>query len=518
MKLGARARAHGRRAGHPWLPSSNLHLSDGPHLFLDWRFVLPGELGLIGPYWAARDGSPIPLRVRDAQEWKDRPIDASYVPTDVPQGIRIAAQPAEKGEPFPEHGPPGTRIIHDEGIYRTWYKTPEDSHAGVLHYAESSDGYDWTSGTACEVDWSACPEAAGSESPEVFVDPTAPESERFKMFVRSGVGATPEDKLRILKQFQETRPDDIYPTAGDELEHLSGMYGAVSPDGVHWKSIPGPLVIHYSDTMNVVHYDAQLEKYVWYGRCNWFYGRRSIGRAETHDFRRWPGPEMLVWPSTGLHPSDDWYTNSKTTYPGAGDHHLMFPALYHHADDTTELRMFSSPDGIVWSEVPGDPVLTPGSPGAWDGGCVFGGLDLVPLSGNRVALPYTGYLYPHKYPRNSVTMPSRAAYAQWPRGRLGALEAPEAGSFTTLPLVFEGNRLSLNLQTRHAGHVLVEVADRQGRPLPGRTFDDADPIAGDHLDRPVTWNGESYLDKGPGQPIFVRFRLRAAKLFAFNLY
>ena len=127
MKLGARARAHGRRAGHPWLPSSNLHLSDGPHLFLDWRFVLPGELGLIGPYWAARDGSPIPLRVRDAQEWKDRPIDASYVPTDVPQGIRIAAQPAEKGEPFPEHGPPGTRIIHDEGIYRTWYKTPEDS-------------------------------------------------------------------------------------------------------------------------------------------------------------------------------------------------------------------------------------------------------------------------------------------------------------------------------------------------------------------------------------------------------
>ena len=163
-------------------------------------------------------------------------------------------------------------------------------------------------------------------------------------------------------------------------------------------------------------------------------------------------------------------------------------------------------------------MLTPGSPGAWDGGCVFGGLDLVPLSGNRVALPYTGYLYPHKYPRNSLTMRSRVAYAQWPRGRLGALEAPEAGSFTTLPLVFEGNRLSLNLQTKHAGHVLVEAADRQGRPLPGRSFDDADPIAGDHLDRPVTWNGESYLDKGPGQPIFVRFRLRAAKLFAFNLY
>ena len=75
----------------------------------------------------------------------------------------------------------------------------------------------------------------------------------------------------------------------------------------------------------------------------------------------------------------------------------------------------------------------------------------------------------------------------------------------------------MNLQTKHAGRVLVEVADRQGRPLPGRTFDDADPIAGDHLDRPVTWNGDSYLNKNPDQPVLLRFRLRAAKLFAFNL-
>ncbi len=516
MKLGVRARAYGRRAGHPWLPSSNLRLSDGPHLFLDWRFVLPGEIGLIGPHWAASDGRAIPLRVSDAPEWKSREIDATYVPDDVPQGIRIAAQPAEKSSPFPEGGPPGARIIHDEGIFRTWYKLPEDSAEGVLHYAESSDGYEWGGGAECKVDWSACPEAAGSESPEVFVDPTAPESERFKMFVRSGVGATSEERVRILRKFQRTRPDDVYPTAGDEPEHLSGMYGAVSGDGVRWKGIPGPLVIHYSDTANVVHYDAQLERYVWYARCNWFYGRRSIGRAETDDFRRWPGPEMLVWPSTGLHPSDDWYTNSKTTYPGADSHHLMFPALYHHADDTTEVRIFSSPDGIVWSEVPGGAVLSPGPTGAWDGGCVFGGLDLIPLAGNRVALPYTGYLYPHKYPRNSLTMRSRVAYAQWTEGRLGALEASDSGSFTTLPLVFDGRRLSLNVQTKHAGHVLVEVADREGRPLPGRSFDEADPIAGDHLDRPVTWNGEPDLKKRPGQPVLLRFRLRAAKLFAFR--
>ena len=126
-------------------------------------------------------------------------------------------------------------------------------------------------------------------------------------------------------------------------------------------------------------------------KCNWYYGRRCIGRTETDDFRRWPGPEMLVWPYTDLHPTDDWYTNNKTVYPGTADHHLMFPALYHHADDSSEIRLFSSPDGLVWSEVPGGPVLSPNPPGAWDSGCIFGDLNLIPLSGNRVGLPYSGY-------------------------------------------------------------------------------------------------------------------------------
>ena len=517
IKLGVKARAHVRRAGAPWIEESNLHLGRGPHLFLDWRFVLPGELGLIGPYWASEEGEPIPLRLWKMDAWKDRPVDARYVPQDVPRGIRIVAQPAEKGEPFPPGGPPGARIVYDEGVYRTWYKSFEGVDDDVLHYAASQDGYAWVEETECTFDWCVCPEARGWERPEVFVDPSAPTEERFKMFFRAGLPSGEEEQRRILEAFQRTRPDDVYPAIGDSLKHLSGMYGAVSPDGIRWKALPGPLVIHYSDTTNVVHYDRQLERYVWYARCNWYYGRRCIGRAETDDFRRWPGPDLLVWPSTDLPPTDDWYTNSKTLYPGTGDHHLMFPALYHHADDTSELRLFSSPDGIVWSEVPGDPVLSPGTLGSWDGGCVFGGLDLIPLDGNRVGLPYAGYLYPHKYPRNRFSFRSQIAYARWPEGRLGALEAHEEGCFTTLPLIFEEDELVLNLQTRQAGYVLVEVADRKGHPLPGRSFEEADPIVGDLMDRTVTWKGEMDLKRKPDQPVLLRFRLRAAKLFAFTL-
>jgi hypothetical protein len=295
------------------------------------------------------------------------------------------------------------------------------------------------------------------------------------------------------------------------------MWGATSPDGVHWTALAGPLVLHYSDTTNVVYYDEQLQRYVWYARCS-AYGRRCIGRAETEDFRRWPLPEMLVWPGLQNHPADDWYTNSKTVYPDTVDQHLMFPALYHHMDDTSELRLFSSADGTVWSQAPGPPSLPPGEAGSWDAGCVFGGTDLIPLGGDRVGLPFGGYRHPHKYPRNPHTFRHDKGYAVWPAERLAALEAPQDGSFITLPMVAKGRRLRLNAAVRSAGHILVEAADRRGQPLPGHSFDDAVPILGDSHHHQVAWRGGGSTGVEPEHPLMLRFRLRCARLFAFEFY
>ena len=84
------------------------------------------------------------------------------------------------------------------------------------------------------------------------------------MFFRSGIRRTDADKRSVIEAFARTRPNDIYPAVGESLDYLAGMFGAVSPDGIHWKAIPGPLVIHYSDTTNVVYYNGQFERYVWY--------------------------------------------------------------------------------------------------------------------------------------------------------------------------------------------------------------------------------------------------------------
>ena len=63
---------------------------------------------------------------------------------------------------------------------------------------------------------------------------------------------------------------------------------------------------------------------------------------------------------------------------------------YRISQDTTEIHIVSSADGIVWSFVPEGAVISPDPPGSWDGGCIFAENDLVPLPDGRVALPYTG--------------------------------------------------------------------------------------------------------------------------------
>jgi len=512
-QLGSKAQTRIRR-----IPP--LKLPEGPHLLLDWRFINPGRV-----LWVSReDNKPLPLNA-----WHvDGFIEAICGDTkDIPQGIRIVAQKAQKSEPFPGN-PPGALILYDGGTYRTWYGTGmfygHYKPGGVTYYAESKDGFTWVRETQCVFDWSLCDVKLdnndggfGEGMTSVFIDPSAPQSERYKRFIivtPRYVGMGDDYKKRVLEEFSRIRPDDIDPLA--LKQHFQVIYGVVSPDGVHWKVLPNPLAIQVADTMNRAHYDVLRKRYVWYTRCWWYYGRRCVARAETEDFRHWPTPEMLLWPDTDLLPSDDWYTNGYTIYPGTVDHHLMFPALYHRAIDSREAYMFSSPDGIVWTKVPGGPVLTPGRSGSWDAGDVCVGAGLVPLSDNRVGIPYVGYPYPHKYPRNRCTMTPKIAYAYWPRGRLAALEASGSGSFSTLPLLFSGRRLLLNVQTAKAGKVLVEVADSRGKPLPGRSFNECDPIVGDYFDIPVTWRGDADLGYENGQPVILRFRMRAARLFAFE--
>ena len=516
--LGRNARAKARRTVDKRFNA--LALSAGPQLFVDWRFVQAGRL-----HWTDRESGAVhALHIPDAAG----AVDARAVRIDVPAGVRLAAQPACKSEPLAggaDRPTPSATIFHHEGRYLSWGRRAGSDDDGkdvtALALLESEDGLEWREVGPLRFDLSANPEAQHPGESGYFIDPHAPDDERFKMIFRASPRG-PEHaafRARILEEHGRTRPDDIDAVVATYRGKFSAMYGAVSADGMHWTARKGPLIIQFSDTRNVVEWDEALQRYVWYERNNWNYGRRCIGRSESPTFDSFPAPQMLVTPGLDDDPADDWYTNSKTRYPGTADYHFMFPARYNRRSEECDLCVYSSPDGIVWARVPPGPVLATGAPGAWDGGCIFGGVALVPLSGDRVGLPYSGYDMPHKYPRNRHTIRWGTAYATWSRERIVALEAPYEGAFATHPMLPAGEtgRLRLNVQTRRAGEVLVELADQDGTPLPGYGFADADPVTGDLTDHHCTWRGSPRLPHRSGQSLTLRFRLCQAKLFAFEL-
>jgi hypothetical protein len=213
-------------------------------------------------------------------------------------------------------------------------------------------------------------------------------------------------------------------------------------------------------------------------------------------------------------PTDTYYTNCRTAVPGAPDHHLMFPAIYHQASDTTSIAMFTSHDGKTWSRAPGSPVLKTAEFGQWDGGCVFAVPGIVELPDGSWALPYTGFIYPHKYPRGAWKY--AVGLAVWPKGRLMSLVADDKAEFTTAAIIAPGKTLRINTVTDRAGSILIEAADIDGKPIPGRTFADAVPIIGDQFWTEVKWKGHDDIGVKPGKPIEFRFRMDKAKLYGLE--
>jgi len=478
-------------------------------LFTDWRDISCGYV-----QWRAPDGTAVGLRHPPEPQ-----VELYAEPRGVPYGIRLEARPATKIGPMDDWRGWG-RIIHDadRGCYRTWYLEINGSSklgsgsasdlmspdSVVICPTETADGFAWraTGRTPLHV-----PGQGAFDGVTFFIDPVAPPAERYKFVY---CAQPPEDVgARLFAEYAQrpARYQDPRIMAGGR----SCLFAATSPDGVQWTPIPEPLLMHHSDTDTTVYWDAALAKYVLYTRM-FREDRRWIGRAESDDFRHWGPIEPIIWPRLDDPPDYDLYLNGRTEYPGLSDVHLMFPMLYHRFTERSEIRLHSSADGLAWNELPGGPVIAPGPPGAWDSEFLGSGKDLVPFGAGRVAVPYSGTPYPHKYPRwPSVFAAWQQGWAWWPEGRLCGLVADRVGEFWTAPMVPAGRELRLNLKTHRAGLVQEEVVKAEGR-----TLADCDPLKGDNLAAPVSWRGETDLGVPPGQPVQLHFRLQAAELYGLE--
>ncbi|MGI9429054.1 MAG: hypothetical protein ACR2NM_10375, partial [Bythopirellula sp.] len=88
------------------------------------------------------------------------------------------------------------------------------------------------------------------------------------------------------------------------------------------------------------------------------------------------------------------------------------------------------------------------------------------------------------------------------------------GTATTRPLLFEGDRLSINVKVD--GELQVGFTDADGKDLPAYSVADSDLIRCDSVERIVTWKGKADVAALANRPIRLKFRMRDAKLFAFE--
>lgn len=474
------------------------------YMFTDHRLIRPSDLG-----WAAPDGKELPLTNPPYPV-----VDAHAIPKYVPYGVRLVAVPAriDKVEGDPQPGP-GVVVPVDDGYYAFGfnveyppgkdlgaYSTAEPISVSITGY-KSKDLYKWDDLGKSAIDIKGQTQMDGFTA---FYDPHGSPEERFKVVY---MAHPPKERLPALwEAYQKLHPR--YRDVRLDANSLTCMYGATSPDGIKWTPIKEPLFVHKSDTDTTVVYNEWLGKYVMYTRL-YLTERRMIAIAEATDFRKWEPVEPLIWAGLDEPVYSDVYLNAYTTYPGMPEYHFMFPMFYNRFDQRSDIRMFTSIDGLHWNQVPGGPILTTDMFKDSSIEFLVASKPLLPLANGRVGVRYGAARYPHKYPRWKEGLKGgESGWAWWENGRLVAVKADEEGEFVTFSIPVMGKELRINARTPKAGMIKVGLG--------GRPIEDCDPIVGDSYAHRVTWKGSAEVGVEKGQTISIKFHLRKAELFGFE--
>ncbi|MBN2295267.1 MAG: hypothetical protein JXM70_22745 [Pirellulales bacterium] len=332
----------------------------------------------------------------------------------------------------------------------------------------------------------------------VFVDPTAPPEQRYKLLHTIG-------------------------------PHIGGLRVSYSADGYHF-TIGEPVSPWNPDSQQVAFWDKRIKNYAVYLRKNTDRGR-SVGHLRLDDITKpWPAELPIVFTADANDPRDvDFYTNCCVLYPWAADAYFMFPAAYHHFppqmgnDGLLDVSIACSRDGVKWQRPDRGPYIRLGENSQWDGKFIMAGVGLVRM-GNEIYQYYNGIDMTHigtrrmqKSQRDKTTgWGFMGRVVQRLDGFYSADAAYAGGRLVTPPIRFSGKQLVLNLDTSSAGHARVSILDAAGKPLPGYSITDCEIILDNNVAHVVTWDGKSDISALAGKPVRLRFEMRSAKLYAFQ--
>jgi hypothetical protein len=236
-----------------------------------------------------------------------------------------------------------------------------------------------------------------------------------------------------------------------------------------------------------------------------------------------PGEDPVPFPGAPM----DVYGPGVFPYLEADNVYVALAQIFHHWSlrgnqtwpDTGDVRLAVSRDGIHFQQPGGRaPFLRPGPAGAFDSKWLWPMPRPIRM-GDEIWIYYVGMNQDHSSRVEPGPDGKRAAVSRAVMRLDGFVSADfdyTGGSLITPPLRFSGSRLVLNLDTGGGGGGRVEMLDAAGVPIPGFTLGAADPLNGNSVRMPVTWEGKGDLSALAGKPVRLHMKMRSAKLYAFQ--
>ncbi len=448
----------------------------------------------------------------------------------------------EHNEPWEGSGSSFHSVFKDGDIYRMYYsawdftitrgKVTDDSHPYLLCYAESKDGISWYKPNLGLIAFNGSKNnniimVSGKLGdvypdlghPSVFKDPNpdAPADARYKALIR-----------------------DWSPASG-----MKGMLAFKSPDGIHWTLMYDHVVLTDGsfDSQNLAFWDEYKKEY----RAYWRYmaGKeaiRSIRTARSKDFIHWTDVKDLQY---GDAPETQLYTNVIKNYYRAPQLVIGFPVRYvsrkwsashrqlpdlanrelratgeeRFGTALTESLIMSSRDRVNfkrWEEA----FLRPGieRTGTWHYGQQYIAWSMVETASALPGAPPEISLYAVEGFWGTIEKGKDVLrrYTIRQDGFVSVNASMSGGEIVTKPFSFTGKDLLLNFSSSAAGEIRVELQDKNGKPLPGFSADNCEPVFGDTIERIVFWKSGADLNQLKGKIIKVRFILKDADLYSFR--
>jgi len=440
-----------------------------------------------------------------------------------------------------------TVLEDDKGFIRLYYEGPDNSLAVMMsvdgiHFTKPDLGREYKGARNVVLEE---PSSRGN----VFIDPSAPPEERWKIV--------------------------------SAIRKRGGVYVYTSPDGFNFKRNEVAALPFWAGSQSVVFYDDQRQLYVGhhrtdYGKTPAGKTKRYFVLTEVRDIlapwemepatpestaelaKRIPIKNDLLDPwyldngplapggfgmefpiifgaKEGFDPlATDVYNSRGMKYPYAPDTYLAFPLYYFHywGDGPVNRQVLGHPDRELGSGLVEVQLATSRNGREWTRYPRPTYIGVGPHKGYPANRPYIAYgfvkrgreFYHYTYTRSSYhdgfTEPEPPVIHRATQRIDGfvSIDTPyTGGGFTTKPLVFEGDRLVLNIDTDATGYAQVEIQDEDGHPIPGYSLKDAVYINGDFINKEVEW-----LDKGTdlsaleGRTIRLRFVMRGSRLYAME--